>query len=139
MKTINSSILSLIADYIFVVLPFVIILIVRCAQGPSSSFYMLPDWSIAATIVYGQTIVKLATALAKTNKPKNTSAVSFYLTILVAFGLVVNVVINILMLVMPNKALGITQMILFTIATLCHFIFGLAVHYIEPQNKGITM
>ncbi|MGF1802899.1 hypothetical protein L4D11_19805 [Vibrio gigantis] len=135
MKTANSNILALIADYIFVILPFVIILIVRSAQGVSDSFYMLPDWGIAATIVYGQLIVKLATALAKTNKPKKTSAVSFYLTVLIAFGLVVNVVINILMLVIPNEVLGKTQIALFALATICHFIIGSAVNHIELATE----
>ncbi|MEZ9742563.1 hypothetical protein AB4283_15930 [Vibrio splendidus] len=135
MKTANSNILALIADYIFVILPFVIILIVRSAQGVSGSFYMLPDWGIAATIVYGQLIVKLATALAKTNKPKKTSAVSFYLTVLIAFGLVVNVVINILMLVIPNEVLGKTQIALFALATICHFIIGSAVNHIELATE----
>lgn len=135
MKTANSNILALIADYIFVILPFIIILIVRSAQGANDSFYMLPDWGIAATIVYGQLIVKLATALAKTNKPKKTSAVNFYLTVLIAFGLVVNVVINILMLVIPNEVLGKTQTILFGLATACHFVIGTAVNYIEYATE----
>lgn len=135
MKKANSNFLALIADYIFVILPFVIILIVRSAQGANGSFYMLPDWGIAATIVYGQLIVKLATALAKTNKPKKTSAVNFYLTVLIAFGLVVNVVINILMLVIPNEVLGKTQIILFGLATTCHFVIGSAVNYIESATE----
>ena len=135
MKKANSNILALIADYIFVILPFVIILIVRSAQGANDSFYMLPDWGIAATIVYGQLIVKLATALAKTNKSKKTSAVNFYLTVLIAFGLVVNVVINILMLVIPNEVLGKTQIILFGLATTCHFVIGSAVNYIESATE----
>lgn len=135
MKTANSNILALIADYIFVILPFVIILIVRSAQGVSGSFYMLPDWGIAATIVYGQLIVKLAAALAKTNKPKKTSAVNFYLTVLISFGLVVNVVINILMIVIPNEVLGITQIVLFCFATICHFVIGLAVSHIESATE----
>ncbi|MCF5908144.1 hypothetical protein Q7I30_05285 [Aeromonas veronii] len=135
MKKANSNFLALIADYIFVILPFVIILIVRSAQGANESFYMLPDLGIAATIVYGQLIVKLATALAKTNKPKKTSAVNFYLTVLIAFGLVVNVVINILMLVIPNEVLGKTQIILFGLATTCHFVIGSAVNYIESATE----
>ena len=135
MKTANSNILALIADYIFVILPFVIILIVRSAQGVSGSFYMLPDLGIAATIVYGQLIVKLAAALAKTNKLKKASAVNFYLTVLISFGLVVNVVINILMLVIPNEVLGTTQIVLFFLATICHFIIGLAVSYIESATE----
>lgn len=96
---------------------------------------MLPDWGIAATIVYGQLIVKLATALAKTNKLKKTSAVNFYLTVLIAFGLVVNVVINILMLVIPNEVLGKTQIALFALATICHFIIGSAVNHIETATE----
>jgi hypothetical protein len=134
-KKTSSNVLVLIADYVFVILPFVIILIVRSAQGNSASFYMLPDWGIAATIVYGQLIVKLATALARTNKSKKTSAISFYFSVLVALGLVVNVVINILMLVIPNEVLGITQITLFGLATVCHFLFGGAVNHINSASE----
>ncbi|XDF80099.1 hypothetical protein AAFX60_017120 [Aliivibrio fischeri] len=135
MKNTSGNMLALIADYVFVILPFIIILIVRNAQGAVGSFYMLPDWGIAATIVYGQLIVKLATALAKTHRPKKTSAISFYLTILVAFGLVVNVVINILMLVIPSDGLGKTQFTLFIMATFCHFVLGAAVNHIESASS----
>ncbi|CAH8204281.1 conserved hypothetical protein [Vibrio aestuarianus] len=54
---------------------------------------------------------------------------------MIAFGLVVNVVINILMLVIPNEVLGKTQIVLFTLATICHFIIGSAVNHIESATE----
>lgn len=127
----DNYLLSLIADYIFIILPFIILFIVRSAQNPTESFYMLSDWGIASSIIYGQLVVQLATALAKTNKLKKSPAITFYLTLLVAFGLVVNIVIYILMLVIPNETLGVTQVVLFVIATVCHIIFGSTIKIIE--------
>lgn len=133
----KSYFLSLIADYIFIILPFVILLIVRSAQDVTDTFYMLSDWGIASSIIYGQLVVQLATALAKTNKTKKAPAITLYLTVLVAFGLVVNIVLYILMLVIPNEALGVAQVISFIGATICHFIFGSSIKIIEQPSIKI--
>jgi hypothetical protein len=129
----DNYLLSLIAGYIFIILPFIILFIVRSAQNPTESFYMLPDWGIVSSIIYGQVVVQLATTLAKTTKVKKSPAITLYLTLLVAFGLVVNIVIYILMLVIPNETLGMTQVILFLLATTCHFVFGSSIKIIEKS------
>lgn len=126
----QSTSLVLIADYIFYLLPFIILLITRLAQGELSNFLLISDWSIASTIMYGQLIVKLSSTLAATNKQKKIPAITLYLTSLVCLGLVVNVVVYVLMLIMPNANIGMTQLVLFSIASICHFIFGSAVGYI---------
>lgn len=127
----ENSILTLIADYIFFLLPFVILFIVRVAQGKSSDLILMSDWSIASTIVYGQLIVKLSSALASTNRDKKIPAITLYLTGLVCLGLVINVVVYVLMLIMPSVKIGIAQLILFVLASVCHFVFGSVVNHIK--------
>ncbi|WP_144981076.1 hypothetical protein [Halomonas sp. C22] len=127
----QSTSLVLAADYIFYLLPFIILTIISLAQEKLSDLLTISDWSIASTIIYGQLIVKLSAALAATNREKKIPAITLYLTILVCLGLVVNVVIYSLMLIMPSKGLGITQLILFGFASICHFIFGAAVGHIN--------
>jgi hypothetical protein len=131
----DKYLLSLVAEYIFIILPFIILFIVRSAQNPTESFYMLSSWGIASSIIYGQVVVQLASALAKTNKVKKSPAITLHLTLLVAFGLVVNIVIYILMLVIPNETLGITQVILFGCASICHFVFGSTIKIIVHSKN----
>lgn len=130
----QSAFLVLVADYIFYLLPFMIMIIIRLAQNEFSGLLLISDWSIASTIMYGQLIVKLSSALASTNREKKIPAITLYLTILVCLGLVVNVVVYVLMLVMPSVGIGIAQLILFGLSSVCHFIFGAAVGHI--RNAG---
>ena len=102
----QSTSLVLVADYIFYLLPFIILLIIRLAQDKFSDLLLISDWSIASTIMYGQIIVKLSSALASTNREKKIPAITLYLTILVCLGLVVNIVVYVLMLVMPSVGIG---------------------------------
>lgn len=81
--------------------------------------------------MYGQLIVKLSSALAATGKNKKIPAITLYLTILVCLGLVVNVVVYVLMLIMPSAGVGIAQLILFGLASICHFVFGAATGHIN--------
>jgi hypothetical protein len=127
----KSTILVLVSDYIFYLLPFIILLIIRLAEGRFSELLLISDWSIASTIMYGQLIVKLSSALAATNRDKKIPAITLYLTVLVCLGLVVNVVVYVLMLIMPSAGIGITQLVLFALASICHFVFGAATGHIN--------
>jgi len=136
MKSSNkqSAYLVLIADYIFYLLPFIILLIIRLAQGNLFDLLLISDWSIASTIMYGQLIVKLSSALAATSRQKKIPAITLYLTVLVCLGLVVNVVVYVLMLIMPNSSIGIAQLALFTLASVCHFVFGSVIGHINDAK-----
>ncbi len=127
----QSTIQVLVSDYMFYLLPFIILLIIRLAQGNPSELLLVSDWSIASTIMYGQLIVKLSSALAATSKGKNISSITLYLTVLVCLGLVVNVVVYVLMLVIPSVGIGIAQLVLFGLASICHFVFGAATGHIH--------
>jgi hypothetical protein len=127
----QSTVLVLVSDYIFYLLPFIILMIIRLAEGRFSELLLISDWSIASTIMYGQLIVKLSSALAATNRDKKIPAITLYLTVLVCLGLVVNVVVYVLMLIMPSAEIGITQLTLFALASICHFVFGAATGHIN--------
>jgi len=127
----QSKSLVLVADYIFYLVPFIILLIIKLAQEAPLDLLLISDWSIASTIMYGQLIVKLSSALASTNKNKKIPAITLYLTILVCLGLVVNVVVYVLMIIMPSVNIGIAQLSLFLMASICHFVFGSATQHIN--------
>ncbi len=127
----QSENLSLIAAYLFVLLPFIILVIVKFAQDKSCELVLLSDWSIASSIIYGQLIVKLTTALAATDKAKRMPGITLNITLLVCFGLAINIVVYVLMLVMPSQNIGIVQMVLFISASILHFVYGSAINHIN--------
>lgn len=124
----------LMASYLFVLLPFAIIVIVKFAQNQTSELLLLSDWSIASSIIYGQLIVKLTTALAATSKSKKMAGITFNITLLVCLGLAINIVVYVLMLVMPSQNIGIIQLILFAVASVFHFIYGSAAYHINKEQ-----
>lgn len=126
--------LYLMASYLFVVLPFVILVIVKFAQNQTSDLLLLSDWSIASSIICGQLIVKLATALAATSKSKKMPGITFNITLLVCLGLAINIVVYVLMLIMPSQSIGIIQLTLFCIASVFHFIYGAAAYHINKEQ-----
>lgn len=121
------------SEYIFIALPFIILSIVKWHQGKPEDLITTSDWGIASGIIYGQLIVRLATALAKTNKPKKISAITLNFTILVCLGLSINLVIYSLMLTTPTHTLGLVQLTLFFAASLFHFIYGIAIKKISTD------
>ncbi|MEL4271193.1 MULTISPECIES: hypothetical protein [Shewanella] len=126
----------LMASYLFVILPFVILTIVKFAQDQTSELLLLSDWSIASSIIYGQLIVKLTTALAATSKSKKMPGITFNITFLVCLGLTINIVVYVLMLVMPSQNIGIIQLILFAVASIFHFIYGSAAYHINKEQTA---
>lgn len=133
MNNRTGSLASVASEYLFICLPFVILLIVRLHQERGTELLTTSDWGIASGIIYGQLIVRLATALATTTKPKKISAITLNFTILVCLGLSINLVTYSLMLTSPSIRLGYFQLILFALASASHFIYGTAINRISEK------
>lgn len=133
MSSQKGSVASVTSEYLFICLPFIILLIVRIHQERVEELLSASDWGIASGIIYGQLIVRLATALAATTRPKKIPAITLNFTILVCLGLSVNLVTYSLMLASPTTSLGYFQLLLFTIASIFHFIYGIAINKISEK------
>lgn len=122
------------SSYIFIIIPFVIMAIVKWSQGGIDGLFMMPDWSLVSSIVFGQVIVGLSAALAVTDRKKKVDGVVLNITLLVCFGLVVNITVYILMLITPNMALAVFQIILFVLSSIAHFAYGAAINHFNPPR-----
>jgi phosphatidylglycerophosphate synthase len=60
-----------ISDAMFVLLPFVVLLIVKIMQGKISTIIMIPDYSLAISIMYGQLLSKTLHVKEKNKKNEN--------------------------------------------------------------------
>lgn len=58
-KNHTNSYFILLSEYLFILVPFVVIIIVKIYNNSLQTLFEAPDWSFAASILWGQTIVKL--------------------------------------------------------------------------------
>lgn len=58
-KNHTNSYFILVSEYLFILVPFLVIIIVKIFNNSLETIFEAPDWSFAASILWGQTIVKL--------------------------------------------------------------------------------
>lgn len=54
-----------IGELFFVLLPVIVIIITFCAKGSSKEILRLPEWSLLASVMFGQSIIKNIHAIGK--------------------------------------------------------------------------
>jgi len=89
----RTGILSgLAAEVAFAVLPLLVVLMVVVYKRQSSHLFASPEWSFGAAILFGQSLVKFVSGLARGGKAA-TGPVALLVSLLVVFGLVPSLVV----------------------------------------------
>lgn len=78
---------EILAEYFFVLLPFVVSAIFSARRGDVNGFFGQSEWSMAATILWGQVIIKLI-QVGKSSCVKNNRAHTVLVTVFLIFLLV---------------------------------------------------
>lgn len=78
---------GLAAEVAFAVLPLLVVLVVLAHAEHSTRLFMSPEWSFGAAILFGQSLVKFVSGLARGGKAA-TGPVALVLALLIVFGLV---------------------------------------------------
>lgn len=130
----NSYISDLKAEYLYVCVPFVILILVKIYFGPVKDILYSSDWSLASSIVLGQNAAKVSRSVAKIKEKINGSHFSWYSAkrfILVLIALF----FYFAMIFKPNIYLACSQIIIFLFASWLHFSDGFAVKMLERVAK----
>ncbi len=96
MKENTKSKLIILSELFFNILPILILIIVYLSQKKYFDIIFNSNWIFISIILFGQTIVKLASGVAKTDMKKNWQLVAFIIALIIVFGLVPSTVIYIL-------------------------------------------
>lgn len=121
-KTSDSAAYA-IGENLFILLPFLVMIIIYFKQDKLSSIFYEPEWSLASTVMIGQSIIKLIHTITKSaSKNKNLSFRSYtigaVLSFLVVIGLVPLIIILSLVFLSDKNEdwLMILQIIYFAVA-----------------------
>lgn len=128
-KSNQNALLILLSEYLFIFLPFLVIGIIKIYKADFSTFFQAADWSFAASILFGQVIVKLVSGLVIHSKAK-WQRVVVLLSFILVLGLVPSLVVLALILIDGGVSsfLVKTQLVLFSLASVVFFWVGSAAH-----------
>ena len=125
------------SEYLFVLLPFIVIGIIRIYTATFSDLIKAADWSFASSILLGQVIVKLV-AGAIAHKNTQWQRVVFLASLIIVLGLVPCLITLALLLIDNGKSTFLVnmQITIFCLSTLVFFWIGSASHVMfEKVNK----
>ncbi|EOG5395481.1 hypothetical protein ABKW18_16515 [Enterobacter ludwigii] len=117
---------SLMASYLFILLPFSILILVKSIDLKWFDIILASDWSIASFIIFGQSLTSLSSALVASPNNKKKEGWEWYVAKLFITGIAPSMVLYIYMLKQPSVFLGILQILMFVYASYRYFIDGLA-------------
>ncbi|WP_313130267.1 hypothetical protein [Pseudescherichia vulneris] len=117
---------SLMASYLFILLPFSILILVKSIDMKWLDIILASDWSIASFIIFGQSLTSLSSALVASPNNKKREGWEWYVAKLFITGIAPSMVLYIYMLKQPSIFLGILQILMFFYASYRYFIDGLA-------------
>ncbi len=122
-KTIKYILTS---EFLFTLLPIIILLIVRSYENNFIAIFYNTDWSIIALILFGQSIVKFSSGISKSKENFCWQLVALVISIIIIFGLIPSAIILVLNLSSQTLSNGtyIAQFVLFIISVFTFFIFG---------------
>jgi Zn-dependent protease with chaperone function len=85
-RFVRNSGIGILTEFLFVVAPFIVLLIIYLGQGRGRAIWAAPDWSLASAVLYGQTMVKLMAGVTASRRARPEPAMLIAALILV-FGL----------------------------------------------------
>jgi hypothetical protein len=119
----------LIAEFLFILFPFVVSGIVFSIKGSHAKLFYIPEWSLAASILIGQSLIKFISGILANhgNYRANWERVALALAFLIVFCFAPSLIILCFVLYAEGElsfGLAITQIVVFFMALVVFFFFG---------------
>jgi len=118
--------IKLTTELIFVLLPIVVLTIALTINSKFKEIGSSSEWSFAACVLFGQSIVKLGFGCVAAHKSVNGVLMTLIIAVLIVFGAIPSAVILAAMLNTENQGqtLFIIQGIWFFASVICYYWFG---------------
>lgn len=123
------------AEYLYVCIPFILLILVKVYFGSSMDIILSSDWSLASSILLGQNASRVSRAVAKSTLKTNGSNYSWYsakrflyvmISLFFYFGMIFK----------PTLELGLSQFAVFLLASYLHFTDGFTIKLLEASSHN---
>lgn len=122
-KTIKYILTS---EFLFILLPIIILLIVRSYENNLNAIFYNTEWSIISLILFGQSVVKFSSGISNSKEEVRWQFVALVISLIIIFGLIPSSIILVINLLSETLSFGmyIAQIILFVVSCFTFFIVG---------------
>ena len=117
---------AILAEICFMFLPFVVILIINLTKGDWERLIQTSDWALVATLLLGQTIVKIIMGVASQEHSFNYQFFGLIAALIIVFGLVPSITVIAIFQFSAKLSTGLVviQFILLGLSIITFIIFG---------------
>jgi hypothetical protein len=122
-------------SYIFIITPFIVLILVKVLLGKYEDLLLTGDWSIASAMIYSSSIVNLRNATNTYKGHINNDSVDWYMAINILMACI-SISIYVVALIKPSYFIGVVQIFLFFAASIAHIKSGRASYRLKNQLKS---
>jgi hypothetical protein len=122
-------------SYIFIITPFIVLILVKVLLGNYEDLLLTGDWSIACAMIYSSTVVNLRNATNTYKGQINNASVDWYMAITILMACI-SISIYVVALINPSYLIGVVQIVLFFAASITHIKSGRASYRLKNQFKS---
>lgn len=126
-KAESNAKLIIFIELLFSILPLIIIFILHIALNkPLKEIFYSTDISFVSVAVFGQTVIRFMSGIAKSQTKKNWQKIAFISSLLFILGVVPSIIYLILIYlnVLSSKIVYFLQLICFFLSVVCYWVIG---------------
>lgn len=126
-KAESNAKLIIFIELLFSILPLIIIFILHIALNkPLKEMFYSTDISFVSVAVFGQTVIRFMSGIAKSQTKKNWQKIAFISSLLFILGVVPSIIYLILIYlnVLSSKIVYFLQLIWFFLSVVCYWVIG---------------
>ena len=138
---LNKYGLYTLGEALFIVLPLVVITYVSLTTQSFYSLIASPEWSFAATVLFGQSLFRITMAVAILPRSTNWQYIGFLVAVILVFGIVPSLLNLSYLLNNPNPpwAIVLLQLVLFIVGFVVFIFLNTSGHIMatrEAEDRG---
>lgn len=120
--------------YLFIVTPFILLILVKVLTGKYEDLLLTGDWSIASAMIYSSSVVNVRSATRKYKGKLNEISFDWFMATTSVMS-AISVTIYVVALIQPNKWIGFLQILLFVVASLSHMKYGRLAYRLRGEES----
>lgn len=110
-------------SYLFIITPFILLVLVKFLTGKYDDLLLTGDWSIASAMIYSSSIVNVRSATREYKGKLNEVGLDWFMGVTILMSSI-SITIYVIALMQPSKLIGVLQIILFVAASFAHMKYG---------------
>ncbi|ELI1752260.1 hypothetical protein RQV60_003449 [Vibrio cholerae] len=120
-------------SYLFIITPFILLVLVKVLTGKYDDLLLTGDWSIASAMIYSSSIINVRSATRKYHGKLNEVGLDWFMTVTSVMS-AISVTIYVVALMQPSKWVGVLQITLFVAASFAHMKYGRLAYRLRGES-----